>query len=69
MKQIHYKDSFRVIIPKGYSVTFDGDIRHYYAYGVPKNIPFPDKHRIGINIRHIVFDEQNNNFNCTLEKK
>jgi hypothetical protein len=69
-KKISYNDSFRVIIPKGYCITFDGDIRHYYAHGVPKNIPFPNKYRVGINIRHLLsYKQHNNNFNCTLEKK
>lgn len=65
---ISHKEPFRVLVPKGYCVTFDGDLRHYYAHGVPKNIPFPNKYRVGINIRHLLFDKQhNNNYNCELK--
>jgi len=58
------KHSFRVIIPKGYILTFDGDVRHYYTHGVPSNIKYPNNVRFSFNIRHPLLDSKKN-INCT----
>jgi hypothetical protein len=58
------KDSFRVIIPKGYMIIFDGDIRHYYTHGVPLNIKYPNNIRCSINFRHPLLNPEKNT-NCT----
>lgn len=55
--------SFRVIIPKGYMITFDGDIRHYYAHSVPP-IEYPNNVRLSINFRQSLLNPEKNT-NCT----
>lgn len=60
----HKLPSFRVIIPKGYMVTFDGDIRHFYTHGVPSGIEYPNNFRLAINFRHPLLHPEKNT-NCT----
>jgi hypothetical protein len=59
-----YKDrqSFRVLLPKLFAVTFDGDLRHCYTHGVPKDIEFKNNERLALNIRHPYI--KNDSDNC-----
>ena len=42
--ELKYDKSFRVLIPKFYAITFDGDLRYCYTHGVPKGIKYENKH-------------------------
>lgn len=59
-----YKDrqSFRILLPKLFAVTFDGDLRHCYTHGVPKDIKFKNNERLALNIRHPYI--KNDSDNC-----
>jgi len=43
---------FRIMFPKNYAVTFDGNLRYYYSHGVPFNLNYDNDYRYAINIRH-----------------
>jgi hypothetical protein len=62
--------AFRVLIPKNFALTFDGNLRYYYTHGIPKNIKYTNNFRYAINIRHPIINMDGriikNNSNCNL---
>lgn len=69
---IELKDNlpFRIMFPKNYAVTFDGNLRYYYTHGVPLNLNYDNDYRYAINIRHPNFENKviSTNDNCNLNK-
>ena len=61
---------FRIMVPKNYAVTFDGNLRYYYTHGVPFNINYDNNYRYALNIRHPDFKDklELNNNNCNLNE-
>jgi hypothetical protein len=68
--ELKKEDAFRVLIPKNFALTFDGNLRYYYTHGVPKNIKYTNNFRYAINIRHPIINidgkDVKNSFNCDL---
>jgi len=62
---------FRIMFPKNYAVTFDGNLRYYYSHGVPFNLNYDNDYIYAINIRHPNFKDKiipiNNN--CDLYER
>ena len=67
---IELKDKlpFRIMFPKNYAITFDGNLRYYYSHGVPFNLNYDNDYRYAINIRHPNFKDKlvPTNNNCDL---
>ena len=66
-RELTDKAPFRVLIPKYYAVTFDGDLRYFYTHGVPTGLKYKNNYRYALNIRHPYI--KNKNKNCNLSDR